>query len=187
MGVAAAGLGCFGYAIGLEPHWLEITTRDLPIDRLPRGLDGARLAQISDLHIGPSVSDEYVVGAFDRVQALKPDVVVFTGDFITYHAARGEAQFDQLRDVLAHMPHGRLATLGILGNHDYGRGWGEPNVADRVVAEAERAGIRILRNQVQAVQGLDVIGVDDCGRDARIPRRPAGANERRRAGARAQS
>ena len=51
--------------------------------------------------------------------------------------------------------------MGILGHHDYGHGWGDSSVAARVVSEAERAGARILRNEVQPVSGLDLIGVDD--------------------------
>ena len=159
--LSAAGAGCFGYAVGIEPHWLEIVSRELPIDRLPVALRGARLAQVSDLHIGPWVSDAYVVESFDRLRALKPDIVVVTGDFLTYRPARGDGQFDQLGDVLATLPHGRLATFGILGNHDYGVGWREAAVADRVASVAERSGIHMLRNAVKAVEGLDVIGVDD--------------------------
>jgi predicted MPP superfamily phosphohydrolase len=159
--IAASAVGVIGYTIGVEPHWLEIVERDLRIENLPRALEGARLAQISDLHIGPQVSDEYIIHSFDRLRALAPDVVVFTGDFMTHRSSRGEAQYQQLRSVLAHLPHGSLATVGILGNHDYGHGWGEPSVAAKVVAEAERAGVRILRNEVHSVGGLDIIGVDD--------------------------
>jgi predicted MPP superfamily phosphohydrolase len=154
-------VGTVGYTLWIEPHWLEITERDLPIEKLPAELDGARLAQLSDLHIGPQVSDEYLVRTFDRVSALKPDIVVLTGDFISYSHVRGEPQFGRVREVLAHVPKGCLATVGILGNHDYGRSWREEPVARKVIAEAERAGVRILRNEVESVQGLDVIGVDD--------------------------
>jgi predicted MPP superfamily phosphohydrolase len=159
--VVASAVGGIGYTIGIEPHWLEIVERDLRIENLPRALEGARLAQISDLHIGPQVSDEYIIHSFDRLRALAPDVVVFTGDYLTHHASRRDGQYQQLRAVLAHLPHGRLATVGILGNHDYGHGWGEPSVAAKVVAEVERAGVRMLRNEVQPVSGLDIIGVDD--------------------------
>jgi len=159
--LASSAAGCLGYAIGIEPHWLEIVERDLPIELLPPALHGTRLAHLSDLHIGPQVSDAYLVDTFDRVRALRPDVVVITGDFISYRFARAETQFQQMREVMAKLPRGRLATLGILGNHDYGRAWNEPTVAARVVAEAERAGVRVLRNESHSVSGLDVIGVDD--------------------------
>jgi uncharacterized protein len=159
--MVASAVGVVGYTIGVEPHWLEIVERNLAIDNLPSALDGARLVQISDLHIGPQVSDDYIVHSFDRVRALAPDVVVCTGDFLTHRTARREAQYRQLRAVLAHYPHGKLATVGILGNHDYGHGWGDAAVAARVASEAERAGVRILRNEVASVAGLDLIGIDD--------------------------
>ena len=160
-GLASSALGCFAYAVGVEPHWLEIVTRDLAIEHLPANLEGMRLAQVSDLHIGPKVSDDYIIRTFDRLRSLAPEIVVVTGDFVTYRVDRGEAQFEQLRSVLSHFPHGSLATTAILGNHDYGRLWREPAVADRVAAEAERAGIRVLRNQTHTVAGLDIIGIDD--------------------------
>jgi len=159
--IVASAAGCVGYAVEVEPHWLEIVERDLAIDHLPGALDGARLAQVSDLHVGPQVSDDYIVHSFDRLRALAPDVVVITGDFLTYRVARRDAQYAQLRAVLSQLPHGRLATVGILGNHDYGHGWGEERIAAKVLVEAERAGVRMLRNEVQAVSGLDIIGVDD--------------------------
>ncbi len=159
--VAASAAGCFAYAVGVEPHWLEMVTRDLVIENLPRQLDGARLAHLTDLHIGPQVSDEYIMHSFDRLRALAPDIVVLTGDFLTHRPQRGDEQYAQLGRVISHLPHGRLATLGVLGNHDYGVKWLEPDVALKVVAQVERAGVRILRNETHAVEGLDVVGVDD--------------------------
>src|SRR5207248_1180536 len=151
----ASAVGCVTYAVEVEPHWLEIVERELAIDNLPSALEGARLAQISDLHVGPQVSDDYLVHSFERLRARAPDVVVMTGDFLTHRPSRRAAQYQQLRAVLAHFPQGRLATLGILGNHDYGYGWGDASVAAKVVAEAERAGVRMLRNEVQSVRGID--------------------------------
>src|SRR4051812_27692293 len=86
--VAASGIGCFAYTVGVEPHWIEVTSRELPIRDLPQSLEGKPLAQLSDLHIGPEVSDSYIVSVFDAIRARKPDIVVFTGDFITYRLNR---------------------------------------------------------------------------------------------------
>jgi predicted MPP superfamily phosphohydrolase len=158
---AAAGLGTVLYTFEIEPHWVRVEARELPVAGLPAALSGARMVQISDLHTGPQVSDSYLVECLAKVAALRPDILVFTGDFLTYRHSRGDAQLAQLREVLAHFPQGRLATLGILGNHDYGRAWAEPAVAKRVQAVAERAGVRVLRNECATVLGLDVVGVDD--------------------------
>src|SRR5262245_40171175 len=119
-GAAAVGL----YTWRVEPHWLEVVRRPLPIRRLPPRLAGPTLVQLSDLHVGPRVSDSYVLATFRRIAALQPDIVVLTGDFMSYHAGWR----DQVRAVYAEFPHGRLATLAILGNHDYGRGWSQAEV-----------------------------------------------------------
>jgi len=158
---AASGLACFGYATLVEPHWLEIVERELPVDHLPLALDGARLLQVSDIHVGPRVSDAYLVESLERLRAYRPDIVVVTGDFISYRVPRRDEQFARLRAVLPQLPAGRLGTFGILGNHDYGVDWSEPQVAARVVAEAGRAGVHVLRNASHVVSGLELIGVDD--------------------------
>lgn len=155
-GTAAALTGLYAWQV--EPHWLEFTHPGLPIWGLPRELEGATLAQLSDLHVGPRVDDDYVIKSLKRVQALSPDFVVFTGDWITY---RGPRQFEQLQRVLGHMPHGRLATVGILGNHDYGLQWRMTDVADKVTGIARAAGVIVLRNEAMTLAGLQFIGLDD--------------------------
>jgi len=153
-GALAVGL----YTWRVEPHWLEFTYPVLPVPGLPQELEGRTLAQISDLHIGPQVDDEYISESFRRVQELAPDFVAFTGDWITY---RGAGQFEQLRRVLAHAPHGRLGTVGILGNHDYGVKWEMVDVADKISDIARSVGVTVLRNQAVNVAGLQFIGLDD--------------------------
>lgn len=159
--IVAAGTTSAAYAWLIEPHWEQVIERDMPIAGLPAELVGRRLVQLSDVHVGPRVDDDHLISAFGQAAALRPDIVVVTGDFLTYAHERGEAQYGRLRDVLAHLPSGRLATIGILGNHDYGRGWRENAVAARVVDVVERLGIRILRNETANVSGLDIVGVDD--------------------------
>jgi predicted MPP superfamily phosphohydrolase len=115
LNVGAGALLTGLYAWRLEPHWLQFTFPTLPVKDLPPELEGKTLAQLSDLHVGPQVDDDYVVHSFRRLSKLSPDFVVCTGDWISYRVPR---QFDQLRLVLAHLPKGRLGTVGILGNHD---------------------------------------------------------------------
>src|SRR6185312_15803797 len=83
-GVAAtAGLSLATgfYTWRIEPHWLQIVERTLPIKNLPPKLEGARMAQLSDLHIGPQVDDSYLLETFARVREIAPEIVVYTGDF----------------------------------------------------------------------------------------------------------
>jgi predicted MPP superfamily phosphohydrolase len=152
---AATGLGLYTWRV--EPHWLEVVRRPLDIRRLPPSLAGRTLIQISDVHVGPRVDDEYVLTTFRRISELRPDIVVFTGDFVSY----GAGVFDQLRRVYREFPKGRLGTIGILGNHDYGPNWAHPEFATAVVDIVQTCGITVLRNQVCEIEGLQVAGFDD--------------------------
>jgi uncharacterized protein len=153
----AAGAGAGLYTWRVEPHWLELVRRELDIHALPAELDGKLLVQLSDLHVGQRVDDDYVRGALRRVAALAPAVVVYTGDFVSYWPG----VFDQLERVYADMPRGTLATLGVLGNHDYGPGWSHPEIAEQLCRALQRFGIDMLRNETRLIGGLTVAGLDD--------------------------
>jgi predicted MPP superfamily phosphohydrolase len=155
--VTGCGLGVGLYTWRLEPHWLEVVERQLPIVNLPDRLVGTRLAQLSDLHIGPRVDDSYLRRAFERVKDYAPEIVVYTGDFTSYESDI----FAHARRVFAHLPLGRRATFGILGNHDYGPGWAHPEIAAEIAALASEAKVQILRNENAEVDGLQVVGLDD--------------------------
>jgi predicted MPP superfamily phosphohydrolase len=156
---AGAGAALTGlYTWRVEPHWLEFTYPTLPVRGLPEGLEGKALAQVTDTHIGPRVDDAYIIQSFHRTQEQAPDFVVFTGDWITYG---GDEQLGQLQRVLKHFPHGKLGTIGILGNHDYGHGWSMTGVADEVARIATSAGVTMLRNHATTFGGLQFVGVDD--------------------------
>jgi predicted MPP superfamily phosphohydrolase len=146
------------YTWRVEPHWLEFVYRDLPIANLPPLLVGRRLVQLSDLHIGPQVDDDYLIETFRRVDALQPDIVVHTGDLISY---RGGQTIEQARRVLAHCPRGHLGSAAILGNHDYGRDWADPDIASSVEQLLTAAGTTVLRNARTTIAGLHLIGLDD--------------------------
>jgi hypothetical protein len=153
--VAGVALGLYAWKV--EPHRVEVVERSLPIAGLPQKLKGARLVLLSDIHAGPQVSDSYLLSVFERVAGLEPDIVVVAGDFTTaHHETLGHA-----RRVYAHLPHGRLATFGVLGNHDYGDRWDDPMAADGVAATLGDLGIRVLRNEVLDVGGVQFVGLDE--------------------------
>lgn len=154
-GVSALGAGLYTWKV--EPHWLEIVRRPLAIPGLPSALVGKSLVQLSDLHAGPRVADDYLLDTFGRVKALAPDLIVYTGDFTDYEPGI----FAHAERIYADLPRGRLATLGILGNHDYGPRWSHPEIAARIADLLRAAGVQILRNQVAEVAGLQVAGLDD--------------------------
>ena len=158
LGMTGSGLAVGAYAHWIEPHWVELVRRPLPIAGLPEALRGRTLVQVSDLHVGPQVDDQYLIGTLQQVARLEPDLMIITGDFITY---RSENVFERLNRVLDHLRQGKLGTLAVLGNHDYGHGWKREGVASRVVATAQNHGIQVLRNAMTTIAGLQIVGIDD--------------------------
>jgi predicted MPP superfamily phosphohydrolase len=146
------------YTWRVEPTWLEITHRDLLIAHLPPALAGKTLVQVSDIHIGPQVDDDYIRRTFAAVTALAPDFVVHTGDLVSYD---GPAVIEQAKPLMAGFPRGQLGTVAILGNHDYGLHWADPKVADQVSALFTANGARVLRNNTATIGGLQFAGCDD--------------------------
>ena len=170
---AAAGTGLYVWRI--EPHWVEVVRHPLPVAHLPASLLGRTLVQISDVHVGPRVDDAYVIRTFKRVAVLQPDIVVITGDLISYTTT----VFDQVAAVYRHLPRGRLATLAVLGNHDYGPAWSQPRIASQVIEAVAPFGVTVLRNEVRDVEGLQIAGLDDVWARAFSP---SGALDRLRPG-----
>jgi uncharacterized protein len=151
----AAGAGLYTWQV--EPNWPVVVQRQLPVRALPARLVGRTLVQISDTHVGPSVEDNYLVDVFRQVASLRPDIVVVTGDLVSYHADI----YSQLEAVYRHFPRGRIATCAILGNHDYGPDWAHPEIAQRIADIVAGFGVTVLRNQIHDVEGMQVAGLDD--------------------------
>jgi uncharacterized protein len=158
-GVAGAGLLSGLYTWQVEPFWLEFVKLKMLVKNLPDDLVGKTLMQISDIHVGKRFDHRFIIDSFQKAKALNPDFVVYTGDYVSTH--QGKVQYKELDEVFGHLVKGRIATLGILGNHDYGINWSEADVADNIASRLNQQGVRILRNEIAAIDGLHFIGFDD--------------------------
>lgn len=156
--VAGGAVGAFGYTWRIEPHWIQFVRRTLAIKHLPESLLGATLVHISDLHIGETVDETYIAGALHRISNLKPDILVITGDFMTH---TNDQTILAVRRVLGNLQPARLATLAILGNHDYGRSFSDAKIGVQLANAVAAQNILVLRNQIATVDGLHVVGIDD--------------------------
>jgi predicted MPP superfamily phosphohydrolase len=153
-----AGIATYLYTWRIEPHWVDVVRRDLPIARLPSDLVGRTIVQLSDLHAGDEVDDDYLIGALRSVADFQPDIIAVTGDFMTTVDTR---EVDHAVSVLSHLPPARLATVAVPGNHDYGIDYDCVEAADELTAGLTRLGMVILRNARHEVAGLTITGLDD--------------------------
>jgi len=158
--LAGVGLASISglYAWQIEPFWLEFVEEKMPIPNLPEHLQGKTLMQISDIHIGNRFDYHYIIEGFKQAKRFDPDIVVYTGDFVSYES---NEQIEQLQIVMPYFPKGKLGTCGVLGNHDYGDNWAQPQVANRISSILDQHGVKILRNKATTIYGINVLGIDD--------------------------
>jgi uncharacterized protein len=152
----AAAVGLYTWRV--EPHWVTVTRRDMPIRNLPAALDGRTLAQVSDIHVCPRVDFDHLCSAMRTLSALQPDVVCITGDFMSQGSARG--RIDEVAQLLEHLATPPLGRFAVFGNHDFGERW-DMTVAERLQNRLTDCGVTVLRNTSTLVGGLRVAGVDD--------------------------
>jgi predicted MPP superfamily phosphohydrolase len=157
MGSAATLLfGLVAALLGVSWNRMRPRVRQviMKVPGLPRELDGYRIAQLSDIHMGYQVPPSRVRGWVDRINRMAPDLVAVTGDLI----ASGDKFLDAVADELGRL-RGRDGVALCMGNHDY---FGD---SERLVAGLERNGIEVLRNRGRIVQRGGarywLAGVDD--------------------------
>lgn len=132
----------------------RVVTVDVPVAGLAPALEGFRIVQITDIHVGPTIKQHYLQAIVDRVNALQPDAVAITGDLV-------DGSVDELADHVAPLARlrARHGVFFVTGNHEYYsgvHGW---------VRELQRLGIRVLHNEHVVLQhagaALVLAGVPD--------------------------
>ena len=148
MGLTVLSLGGVAW---LEAHNLGVTRLDIPLRGLPAEMDGFTVVQLSDLHYGMLTENGKLSRIMERVNELKPDLIVITGDLVDEGVSHMEEMAQPLK--LLKSRHGVLA---ITGNHEYYAG------VNRAVEIMKSAGIEVLRNEMKVLpSGLQFLGVDD--------------------------
>lgn len=159
---SAASFGwIFGFAIALlaagffsARYLLETSEVDVRIEDLPSGLEGFKIAQISDLHIGTTIRAGFVKKVVDRVNALQPDAIVLTGDIVDGYVDALKADIGALGELKA-----KYGRFYVTGNHEYY--WS----AQPVIEEFKRMGFSTLLNESELIEknGAKIImaGVPD--------------------------
>jgi uncharacterized protein len=164
---AVAGLTALGTDGYLESYNLQLKKIEIPLYRLPHQFDGFTIVQLSDFHYEEEFSAFPIRRSVELVNSLHPDLVVFTGDFVTVpmfrfgsQAARASANaVFPCAAVLSHIKS-RMGSFAILGNHD---AYSNP----ALVASGLRAhGIPLLKNSCVPIElsgaRFWLAGIDDA-------------------------
>ncbi|MCE9534735.1 MAG: metallophosphoesterase [Planctomycetes bacterium] len=162
------------YGRRIEPTWLEINRPDIPILELPTVFNNFKIAQLSDIHGGHHLPDDYLNRAIDSTLAEQSDLITLTGDFIH----KGYRHVDSVTRMLERL-RAPFGVFAVLGNHDFSvrnaTGFRRHRGLHAAVAAAlTDAGIRVLRNESIPLErdgclihltGLDDLWSGECNPD----------------------
>lgn len=144
------------YSTQIELWQVEINPVQLTLPNLAPEFNGFRLVHISDIHFDNiTMTRTHLDSIIEKIATLKPDAIAITGDFVTEHASRYEADlFSAMQKIQAIAP-----TFSVLGNHDH---WVNPELLRRLfhetqITELKNTAFVFERNQAY----LTLSGVDD--------------------------
>jgi len=144
----------------------QVRTVEVKIKELPRDLDGLKIVQLSDIHLGSWASAVTLKRAVTMINAQHPDIMVFTGDMVNLITDEAYPFYPVMREL-----HASGGIYAVLGNHDYGNyaNWKSQQDHERNNRELEnfyqRLGWKLLKNSsVILHRGRDsiaLIGVEN--------------------------
>jgi predicted MPP superfamily phosphohydrolase len=148
--------GLVGYGTWRAFNPPVVTDIAVKLPGLPKALDGFKIVQMSDIHVGPVIQRRFMDAVVEQCNALKPDLMCITGDLV-------DGSVDELGHAVAALSNlrSRSGSFFVTGNHEYFSG-------DEEWAEAlQRMGITVLRNRHVSIgdsaASFDLVGVDDWG------------------------
>lgn len=152
--LGAAGAAGAAYALLHEPRRPRLERVTMRFPDLPPALDGLRIGQISDLHLGMRYAAENGRWAVEQMAREQPDLLALTGDFVSFESA-----IPELPALLAGLPHPRLGAYAVPGNHDYWEGVPE------IIQALAPLGVEFLLNTHRRIdvlgEALVVAGIED--------------------------
>ena len=152
--IVGTSAGVLAYGSYCENSAAEISRLTLPYKGLHPDLTGLRIVQLTDIHAGPFMSFETIAKIVSTANALKPDLILLTGDYVNNNPAYIHGCLGLLDDLKA--PAG---VFGVYGNHDYYTG------INAMRAGFSKTRVSMLCDSRCGAKGLEgllnVIGVDD--------------------------
>lgn len=153
-----------------------ISEQKIKIDNIPSGIKGFKIVQISDMHLGSWTNPKPLEQAVEMINAMKADIVVFTGDLVNFTTKEAFKFEDTLKKIEA-----KRGVYTILGNHDYGDyvKWPDAKSKEKNMLDLysfyDRIGWKLLNNENEIFEtaegSLALIGVENWGANPRFPRK----------------
>jgi uncharacterized protein len=151
--LATVALGLIHVARGPRVRRVRV-----PLEKL--GVETYTIVQLTDVHIGTMLGREFATGVVRQVNALEPDLVVITGDFIDGRLAELRPHVEPFRGLRA-----RDGVYAVTGNHEYY--WETGPWLEHI----RSLGIHVLRNEHVTIGGaFELAGVDDSSAAEDVPR-----------------
>lgn len=152
--VSATPFVAAGYGLLYGRFDVEVVRRRIPLARLPKAFEGFQIAQLSDIHIGPFTTADYIRRCVAITIELKPDLIALTGDYISWDP---EAEGEVVHALAGlHAPYGVFACLG---NHEE-----ESQTEESITGLFAAERIRVLRQDRASIQlrgeMLNLVGID---------------------------
>ena len=156
--VGATPFVAAGYGLIHERLDVEVTRQRIRLARLPKAFEGFHIVQLSDLHISPFMTAAQIRRCSTIANGLRPDLIVLTGDFLTWDPGPQGEVVQALAPLRA--PYG---VFGCLGNHEI-----LTETQESITRLFATSGIRILRQARASIrsggESLSLIGVDFQGK-----------------------
>ncbi|MEO3745979.1 metallophosphoesterase [Plantactinospora sp. B5E13] len=151
-GLTAPAIVGYGVRTALGPP--QVDRVQIPLAKLPRSMDGLRIATVSDIHIGPLAGRAHTERIVATINRLDADLVAVVGDLVDGTVAELGDAAAPLRGIRS-----RYGSFFVTGNHEYYSG------VEEWVVEVDRLGLRVLQNERQEILArggaLDLAGVND--------------------------
>lgn len=144
--VPLAALGITALGLHNARRTAEVVAVDIPIADLPEALHGFTIAQISDVHVGPTIRRAYVTAIVESVNRLNADMVAVTGDLVDGSVAELAHHVAPLAQLKS-----RHGTYFVTGNHEYYSG------VHAWLRELERLEVRVLLNEHVVLRHEDAV------------------------------
>ena len=169
------GLVLYGHLVGYQE--LEVHRYDFVSADLPQAFDGYRIVQFSDAHVGTMTGSRQwlLQRAVDSINALQPDVIIFTGDLQNLHPF----ELQEHMEVLCRL-HAKDGVYSILGNHDYPTYLDcdeetKASLVQQTIKQERKMGWKLLLNEHSIVRrdsdSIVIAGMENWGVMKRMPRK----------------